>query len=176
MTTLSPIGHPSLRLNDIHPCKSPAFSPNLHRWMRSRGHAYQNGGVADTVYRVRPDSKLATTYGAGTLFIGHPYSQYEGDTDFSGELLIAVLCHGTKAGSFCFAGAAPALEEVTGFWDRYLDVGRCAIDPDHKEHFIGGDRFRIEGDLRECLWCGARHRIETQTVMVPKTVTTYTPI
>lgn len=175
-TTLIPVGHPSMRLKDIHPNKSPAFSPNLHRWMRSRGHAYRDGGVADSVYRVRSGSKLASAYGAGTLFIGHPYNQYEGDSDFSGVQLIAVLCNGTKAGAFCFAGAARDLEEVVGFWDRYLQVGRCAIDPDHKEHFIGGDRFVVENDQRECLWCGARHQMKTETVMVPKIVTIYQPI
>lgn len=176
MTTHNPIGHPSMRLKDIHPNKSPAFSPNLHRWMRHRGLAYLAGGVSDTVYRVRPGSKMATMYGAGTLFIGHPYSQYIGDTDFSGAPLIGVLCHGTKAGSSCLPGAMHSLEEVQGFWVRYLQVGRCAIDPGHEQHFIGGDRFVIENDLRECLWCGVRHRIITQSVMTPKTMTTYEQI
>lgn len=176
VTTLTPIGHPNLRLQDIHPSKSPAYSQNLHRWMRQRGHAYRSGGVADTVYRVLPGNKLATMYGAGTLFIGHPYSQYEDDTDFSGAPLIGVLCHGAKAGSSCLPGAIHSLEEIKGFWDRYLQVGRCAIDPEHKQHFIGGNSFVIKGDLRECLWCGVHHRIITQSVMTPKTVTTYEQI
>lgn len=175
-TVFTPVGHPTMRLKDIQPGKSAAFSPNLYRWMRARGHAYKDGGVADTVYQVREGTKLAEQYGAGTLFIGHPYSQYDGDTDFSGARLIGVLCNGSEEISYCHAGAAPDLDEVPGFWDSYLKIGRCAIDPEHNEHFLGNNRYRVEGDERECLWCGARHQIETLTVMVPLPVTTYTPL
>lgn len=154
-----PVAHPTMTLKDIAPGKSPAFSPNLYRWMCSRGHTYRDVGVADGVYRIRAGSRFAELYGDGALFIGHPYRQYEGDTDFSGMLLTAVLCYGTKAGAFCYPGAAQDLEEVVGFWNNYLKVGRCAIDPEHQEHYLGGERYRTEGDTRTCLWCGKeQHR------------------
>lgn len=159
MTTLTtPVGHPTMKLKDITPSVSAAFSPNLHRWMKSRGHEYRDGGVAETVYRVIPGTRLAKEFGAGALFIGCPYNQYENDTDFSGSLLVAVLCNGSKATRYCYVGAAPSLEVVEGFWDSYLRVGRCAIDPEHKENFHGSERYSMDGDVRTCLWCGEQHQ------------------
>lgn len=159
MTTLTnPVGHPTMLLKDIAPAISAAFSPNLHRWMKSRGHAYKDGGVAETVYRVLPNSRLAKEFGAGTLMIGCPYGQYEGDTDFSGSMLMAVLCNGSKATRYCYVGAMHSLEVVEGFWDSYLKVGRCAIDPEHKEHFHGGERYSVACEVRTCLWCGVQHQ------------------
>lgn len=164
--TKNPVGHKTLRLRDIDPHRSPAFSPNLHAWMRSKAHFYREGGVAESVFRVKPDTQAAVQFGAGTLFIGYPMNGHPGDTDFSGARLMQVLCNGTKAGRWCFAGIAPDLEEVEGVWGRYLHVGRCAIDPGHHEHFSGGERYRFEGALRTCLWCGATHT----RVLTPRTV------
>lgn len=44
-----------------------------------------------------------------------------------------------------------SLELVDGFGDRYLEVGRCAIDAENKEHFVGGDRYALDGETRTCL-------------------------
>lgn len=166
MTTTVHVGHPTLRLGDIAPERSPAFSPNLYRWMRRHGHFFTGGGVHVAVYRVRAGSAAAKDWGAGTFVIGAPYDGYEGDTDFSGQRLIAVLCRGAEASAVCNVGLAPSLDLVDGFWDRYLQVGRCAIDPDHQERFSGSDRYHIDGDQRTCLWCGARH----QRVLTPRVV------
>lgn len=87
------------------------------------------------------------------------------DQGFVGVRLMAVLCQGGKAGSFYYLGMTPMLEEVKGFWDAYLKIGRCAIDPAHKEGFMG-DRYSSEGDTRTCLWCGAKH----ERVITPRTV------
>lgn len=152
-----PVAHPSLKLADLKPELHPSRSPNLFRWMRRRAHFYRDGGVADGVWRVKAGSEAAKWLGEGTLMIGCPMAQYPGDTDFSGLRLIEVLCNGSKAGSYCYASLAPQLEEVIGFWDRYMSVGRCAIDEAHSQNFIGDEgRYRIEGDSRTCLWCGAQ--------------------
>lgn len=166
MTTTLPVGHPTMNLKEISPARSPAFSPNLYHWMHSEGHAYKDGGVAETIFRVLRGSKLAKLYGAGTLMIGCHYKQYKGDTDFSGALLMSVLCNGSKAKRVCYPGAANSLEVVKGFWNRYLQVGRCAIDPAHQEHFFGNERYSVAGDTRTCLWCGQTH----QRVLTPRTV------
>jgi hypothetical protein len=79
---------------------------------------------------------------------------------------MAALCRGTQAGRYCYTKAMPWLDAVDGFWDRYLAVGRCALDPDHVEHFVGGDRFAVEGDTRRCLWYGAQHC----RTLLPRTV------
>ncbi|CAB3808897.1 hypothetical protein LMG28614_06907 [Paraburkholderia ultramafica] len=95
--TADAVGHPTIRLGDIEPSKSPSFSPNLYQWMRQKAHFYRDGGHAEFVYRVLPGSRAEKAFGAGTLLIGRPYNAYEGDTDFSGIRLIAVLCQGAKA-------------------------------------------------------------------------------
>lgn len=162
----SPVGHKTLHLLALAPKLSPAFSPNLYRWMRETAHFYKDGGVAEAVYRVVANTKAAESFGAGTLLIGYPLNGYLGDTDFSGIRLMAVLCQGAKAGRWCIAGIAPDLELVEGFWDHYLTAGRCAVDSEHQEHFIGGERYRIDGDARTCLWCGVTHK----RVLTPRTV------
>jgi len=52
--------------------------------------------------------------------------------------------------AFVSGGLAPDMELMEGFWDRYLQVGRAAIDPEHDMHFSGGERYSINGDQREC--------------------------
>lgn len=162
--TIHPLGHKSLTLKQLAPAQSASFSPNLYRWMRTKAHVYEDGGVLQTVYRVKPDTQLAKEYGEGTLMIGYPGDAGD-DQGFVGVRLMAVLCHGVKAGSFYYLGMTPMLEEVKGFWDAYLMIGRCAIDPSHRESFMA-DRYSMEGDTRTCLWCGAKH----ERVMNPRTV------
>lgn len=159
-------GHRTMRIFDIAPSRSPSFSPNLYGWMKRHAHFYRDGGHAESVYRVREGSRAAEAFGVGTLLIGRPYDAYEGDTDFSGICLIEALCQGAKAGRVCYPGIAGSLEPVEDFWSRYLVVGRCAIDPAHVQPFIGTDRFAMNGDLRTCLWCGAKH----QRTLVPRIV------
>jgi len=167
LTQSIPVGHSTLTIKQLAPGVSASFSPNLYRWMKSCGHAYQDGGVAEAVFRVLPGTRLANEYGAGSLMIGCAYNQYEGDMDFSGSLLIAVLCNGAKAPRYCLPGAVIMLEKVEGFWDRYLLVGRCAIDSDHKDHFCGNERYSVEGDVRTCLWCGEQHqKVVTSRIVV----------
>ncbi|MYM92676.1 hypothetical protein [Duganella vulcania] len=162
-TTTRAVGHATLTLKQLAPSVSAAFSPNLHSWMRAKAHFYKGGGVLQTVYRVKPDTKLAKEFGAGTLMIGFPEDPTE--KGFVGVRLMSVLCQGTKAGDYYYLGMAPMLEEVEGFWDQYLKVGRCAIDPEHKEGFMA-DRYSMDGDVRTCRWCGAKH----ERVLTPRTV------
>lgn len=137
-------------LSAIAPKNSPAFSANLHRWMRSHGR------VGDTVYRLDAGGKLARSYCAGTLFLGQPYADYCGDTDFSGVLLMGVLCNGSSATRVCLAGDAPSLIEVENFWDLYKQVGRCAIDVNHSVGFTDhAQRFHQVDGQRTCKWCAA---------------------
>lgn len=160
MTDLLTPGHATLRLRDIDPAKNQGFSPNLYRYLKRHGHFYRDGGILDNVYAVKDGTRLAEFFGAGTLMIG-----FSCDGDFVGSRLIAVLCNGAKEDRFSYPGRAMVIE---GFWDRYLLVGRCAIDPVHEEHFMG-DRYEIQGDERVCRWCGARH----QRIVTPRTATVF---
>lgn len=163
----TPVGHKTLRLADLSPDKSPAFSPNLYRWMRRQAHFYQDGGVADGVYRVMPRTRAADMFGEGTLFIGFPMNGHLGDTDFLGARLMGVLCQGSREIRWAYPSLAQDVEQIGDFWDRYLEVGRCAIDPDHEEHFSCGTRFAVSGNERVCLWCGHRqHRVMTEKVVL----------
>ena len=164
-TAAFPLGHKTLRLRDLDPKHSPAFSPNLYRWLRAHAHFYRDGGIAESVWRVKPDTEVAKVFGADTLLIGYPLHGHPGDTDFAGVRLMATMCQGTKAGKWCYGGIAPDLIEVASVWDKYLKVGRCAIDPEHHEGFMG-DRYTTDGDSRTCLWCGHKQRkIVTQRVV-----------
>jgi hypothetical protein len=77
---------------------------------------------------------------------------------------MSALCHGSKAerSAHCFGSG---LEQVVGFWNDYLKVGRCAIDPTHEKEFKS-DRYSMEDEVRTCLWCGVQHDL----VMTPRTV------
>lgn len=137
-------------LSAIAPKISPAFSANLHRWMQTHGRE------GDTVYSLDAGGKLAKVYGSGTLFIGQPYGDYSGDTDFSGVRLMEVLCNGSSAVRSCFAGDSPSMVEVSGFWDRYKRIGRCAIDVNHSIGFRDdAERFNEIDGRRVCKWCAA---------------------
>lgn len=134
----------------IHPKHSPAYSKNLHLWLKAQGRA------GDTLFKAREGSRLADTYGADATFIGQPYCDYEGDADFSGALLIQVLCMGRSVVRSCFAGAAVHAVESEDFWTRYEKVGRCAIDPEHKLHFRDDKhRFHQVDGQQTCKWCTA---------------------
>ena len=127
-----------LNVAAIHPRNGAKYSPNLYAWLTLRTKKHR----AETS-RVFADKK-------GTLYVG-----FQDDGYLIGSRLIAVLCNGKKEQSWAF-GYLGDLTEVPDFWMRYEAVGRCAIDPAHKMHFVGDDtRWRTNGEHRECLWCGA---------------------
>ncbi|EML2391413.1 hypothetical protein QBO83_004204 [Pseudomonas aeruginosa] len=138
----------------IRPKRSAAFSPNLRKWLLAYGRP------GDAVYRLRPGQRPgqhSSRYGGGegALFIGQPFNGYAGDQDFSGILLMSVLCNGPGAKRCCLPGAMRDLEVVEDFWLRYREVGRCAIDPEHQVLFRDGGRYRHVGDEAVCCWCDA---------------------
>ncbi|MBC3871524.1 hypothetical protein [Undibacterium oligocarboniphilum] len=156
------IGHKTLQVSEIAPKKSASFSPNLHKYLKERGHFFKNGGLLEDVFIATPETKAAEWFGAGTLVLG-----YMDDVLFIGTRLMQALSQGDKAQRAAHP-CGRGLERIVGFWDRYLEVGRCAIDPHHQEYFLA-DRFSMDGDTRTCLWCGAKH----QRVTTPRIVTVF---
>ena len=157
------IGHKTLRLRDVAASKSPSYSPNLYRWLLKKGHFFSDGGILQCVFRVKNKTQAAEVFGAGTLLIGYRCQDVDSnpvDKDFIGVRLMATLCQGSKADSWCYSGITDDIELVENFWDQYLRVGRCAIDPEHEEHFSGAKRYTEADEERSCLWCGAQHRKE----------------
>lgn len=130
-----------LCFKQIDPKNGLKYSPNLFKWLKNRDHKSRAWLIR--VYREK----------CGTLWIGHI------DTDlsfFSGTRLMSVLCEGGRAGSYAIGGELPGrLSEVTDFWERYMQDGRCAIDTDHIMSFVGDiSRWLTDGDIRTCCWCG----------------------
>jgi len=157
--TLNRVAHRTLQLSQLAPGNSAAFSPNLYSYLKAHGHFFRDGGTLEGVYVVRPNTKAASGYGAGTLMLGIH------DGDFvTGTRLVSALCHGAAADRFAFP-IGRSVDPVEEFWDGYLALGRCAIDPLHTQHFLD-DRFSIDGDIRTCLWCGVKHT----RVLTPRTV------
>jgi hypothetical protein len=57
------------------------------------------------------------------------------------------------------------MTEVEDFWDRYSEVGRCAIDTTHWMFFIGdAGRWLEDGETRTCQWCG-KHTQRRHTIV-----------
>ena len=127
------------------------YSPNLAAWLRKQ---QRRGSREQHVWR---DSD-------GAMWIGWK----DEDLYLIGSRLNVVLCNGAKAETWAFPLHRIAdLEQVEGFWESYDRIGRCAIDPAHKAHFISREaRYAECGDQRTCKWCGA----EFDRVRYTKTV------
>jgi hypothetical protein len=142
-------------LDAIRPTNGTKFSPNLFRWAYKHQHrdlrVYMRSGKREGL----PDM----------LYIGDFY-----DGDFIGMHLIRVLCQGIALQELCYLSGT--FTEVPDFWERYVKIGRCAIDTNHQMRWMPFDcnvqRYEIEGDKRVCQWCGAvqirRKRSEVKTV------------
>ena len=142
----------SFDVKSINPKRNPAFSPNLFKFARKH------------LGKDMPECKIFRFAGTrigyykGQLFIG---DQLWDDGMIAGARLDAVLCHGAGAETVVFPFRQEETEEIKDFWERYLKIGRCVIDPGHRTWFMADEpRYRIEGDERICKWCGARfHRV-----------------
>ena len=127
----------------INPRNGPQFSPNLYRFLKRRGQTWA------TTCRVYLDMD-------GILRIGLLLE----DGCFHGAWLMGVLCYGPREQVWEHPpGSLGDLREITDFWADYMRIGRCAIDPAHKQSFIGDEsRWAIHGNERSCLWCGNAHQ------------------
>jgi hypothetical protein len=132
-STKTPVAN-TFKLEDISPKRGQQFSPNLHAYLK----AHKGDLWYAKVYRDKDN----------TLWLGYYY-----DGDFLGTRLMEALCMGKKAKTGCYGHQLNPLTELEGFWDNYLKLGRCAIDPEHEIHFIDDTRWKVEGNTRHCLWC-----------------------
>lgn len=147
----------------INPRRKPSFSPNLHRWLKAWAKNHPEH-ILPEVWLDRDGLKL--------LRIGRQSREehQHKDCGFVGVRLNSVLCNGTSANKErgWFINLGPGnMTHIADFWERYLQIGRCAIDTEHRGSFIGDEgRYVMAGDVRTCTWCGAQHlrRIETKTI------------
>ena len=142
----------TVNLKDIDPKKSDKFSVGLNRFMRKHKHQALN------VYTVKSRSHIRPR-----LFIGHTRDE---PGWFYGVDFFAAIHHGGRAEVFAFPpGLGMKFEPIPDFWERYIKVGRCAFDPDHKSY---GERWESAGDTRTCRWCGVVQRRVTWTETVER--------
>lgn len=129
-------GSNGLDLKAIHPRNGAKYSPNLHRWL------------AHPERRHRARTSFVYLDKDGVRWIG-----MIDNGDLIGARLMDVLCNGRKA----ISGAHRVLgiAEVEGFWETYMAIGRCAIDPDHDMHFVGdaGRWIQLSPNHKACSWC-----------------------
>ena len=123
--------------------------------MRKYGRFYSTGGTVVGAYRLTEASGLADKLGVGALLLGL----------YDTECILGSSWNDlVELGRAAPHRAYPvhnAVEEVSGFWDRYLAVGRCAADPRHLDARLA-DRFVADQTKRVCKWCGyCRRRILT---------------
>jgi hypothetical protein len=170
---------PSRPIRLVVPYPPGAINDMLARWVADKmPEVFGQPGVVEN--RPGAAGNIGTTHVARsapdgyTIGIGntpilavnpfvYPNMGYDPRTEISlvgiAARLMNVLCYGTKAESFCYVGMR-GLVEVADFWPRYVAEGRCAIDPEHKRHFVGDDtRWTQDGDTRACLWCGKARQV-----------------
>lgn len=148
----------------IDPKIKESYSPNLHKYVKRFYKEMGNHRFPDVFADDRKDGFLA-----GLLYIGYMDTE-KGPNGFVGARLNRVLGCGASVYSRergWFIGLGPSnMTRVDGFWERYLDIGRCEIDREHKTYFVNDNgRYIMDGDMRTCTWCGAKHkrRIEIKT-------------
>lgn len=148
ITLLEPHSERLVHLASISPKNGPKYSPNLYRWMRSRKSWWRDQVVA---YR---DTKT------DLLYLGY-FDEVPSDW-LSAAMLNRILGVGSAA-TVC-AYRNHDFEMVPGFWSEYVRLGRCRVDPDHRQYFIGDEtRWVYDGeDVRYCAWCGECRQVRTQ--------------
>lgn len=148
----------------INPKLNTSYSPNLHNYVKRFAKEIGDWKFPDVYQDCTQDGSFA-----GLLYIGY-MDMEDGTNGFVGARLNRVLGCGASVYSRergWFMGLGPSnMKLVSDFWDRYIAIGRCAIDVEHRQWFIGDkDRYTMDGDLRTCTWCGVQHkrRIEIKT-------------
>lgn len=124
-------------VSTIAPKNHVKYSKNLFTWIRKniKDHLFPEV-FADDV---------------GTFWIGFLYE----DGWFHGVRIFEVLCEGNSAKVFAYAKNQLNLTKDDSFWQRYQEIGRCAIDTKHQCWFIDDNtRWEYKGDERYCKWCG----------------------
>lgn len=131
----APFSRNGLDVEKISPAYGDKFSPNLFSYLKGR----------------RTFKDLVRLYLSedSTRWLGY----FDDVGHFTGARLSQVLSFGAKARTNTIVNLGPLIEDET-FWERYLLDGRCAIDPGHREPFIG-ERWKTsaDGTERTCLWC-----------------------
>lgn len=134
------------------------FSQNLHDWCMR--HFRANKGD-----RYNLEVHSHTNEDGTFLYVGWVF-----DGELIGSRLWSVVCDGRRAKIWSYAFKT---EPVPDFWDRYLVIGKCAIDTAHSFY---DERWEQKGEKRRvCKWCGHAQVRETYTVVKERWVAATRP-
>ncbi len=141
-----------LIVGNISPKKHERYSPNLYAWLTGKDERRHAGD--HRVWKCKD----------GHLWIGWIF-----EGELIGTMLNRVLCNGRREKTMCYP-ASLKLKEVKGFWKRYMEIGRCAIDTAHTTPFLNSSsRWLVDGDSRCCQWCGCKQTLRRWTETVERT-------
>lgn len=138
----------------IDPEMHERFSPNLFAWVN---RWFRNRSRASEPLEAFVDKR------DGRIYLGYLF-----DGDVIGSCMREILTH--DSGRAEVWSIAYPLERDEGFWPRYLNFGRCAVDPRHVMYFQNAEnRYSHsvaggEESVRTCTWCGFRQKLERYEV------------
>lgn len=131
-------------------------SPNLDRFRKNWRHANFL-----SIYVKHGDDWKASK---DVVYVGDVYGGFLMGTELS-----RILVGDMKLWSYMESHINPSeLVDVTAeFWALYDEIGRCAFDSSHRQHFQNAnDRYTVDGDKRTCNWCGAEQVRRTERRVV----------
>jgi hypothetical protein len=138
MTTTQAIKIDQHYLDLINPKRHPRYSPNFWRHLGSYRNRPRIGIYRDTESGERGQS----------LWIGYP-----DDFFFVGTRLLSALCSDRRNRVAAYIGLTK-LVEAPEMLEKYLEIGRCAFDPEHRISFQDERwEYNATGNLRRCVWC-----------------------
>lgn len=146
----------TVALEDINPTNGDKYSPNLYKFMRAR--------LRDCNWARWQVATWSSDYGSFPCLVREWTDSNGVHLQMSAKLWEA-LCRGSKTCNGFYPGRRFTFDRPN-FWDEYKAIGRCAIDPEHRERFVAGDRWEesADGQTRRCRWCGkVTQRLEHYT-------------
>lgn len=123
--------------SEIDPNKSDRYSAGIHRYIRRKRD------FGTKVF----DTRMGLVIGSVDPF------------GLMGVRMIDAIHDGGRARLMDFGSSGFAA--VPDFWDRYVQVGWCAIDTAHLDH---SERWLCTGNIRKCRWCGLEQRRVVESV------------
>ena len=132
-------------LDSIDPKKSGSkYSANIRRYLAR----YKNCELP-SVYAVK--SELNEIVGTRSFIVG----DYDKETGWlHGKRIMKIMGNHRTQGYAFTPNCFKVVEELPNFWGTYQNIGRCAIDTEHRIDMVGDeDRFVFYGDSKKCVWC-----------------------
>ncbi len=132
------------------------YSLNLYRFLRKKPHYHQvflHCGIAGQEHW-DPERTLVPA-----IFVGL------GDAPFIlGARLSEIICKGGSTQTAAHALFDHCVEITDAFWARYIEIGKCAIDPEHTL-YADSDRYAEVEETRRCRWCGRIEHVQEELQM-----------